>query len=177
MVSPEGIVLRASRALHALLGQDPVGLSFVSLLANPPRCQTGAQLPPGKYVLRDTRGGYTTISLAGGEVSGGTVLIGSGAQVTHSDILAKMSKLENQLTSANRDLQKKVHELEQARQEIQILSGMLPICMHCKSIRDDAGYWTRVEQYLSDRADVVFSHGICEACLQKYYPDLGLNGH
>ena len=102
------------------------------------------------------------------------MLIGAGAQVLHSDIFDKMSKLKNELTATNRNLQQKIYELQRAQNEIKTLSGMLPICMHCKSIRDDEGYWNRVEKYLSDRAEVVFSHGICEACLQEHYPDLDL---
>ncbi len=53
--------------------------------------------------------------------------------------------------------------------EIQSLRGVIPICMHCKEIRDDDGYWQQLEQYISDHADVQFSHGICDKCLEKYY--------
>lgn len=37
------------------------------------------------------------------------------------------------------------------------LSGMLPICASCKKIRDDKGYWSQLEAYLSN-AGVLFSH-------------------
>ncbi|MBU1240549.1 hypothetical protein KJ865_12635, partial [Myxococcota bacterium] len=75
------------------------------------------------------------------------------------------------LTRTNRELQKHIRELERARDEIKTLSGMLPICMHCKNIRDDKGYWSRVESYISRNADVSFSHGICPDCLAKYFPE------
>jgi hypothetical protein len=172
MVSPEGIVLRASRALRAMVGeQDPVGRSFADLQPESSVQTPGAQPEPTRYTFRDVRAGITTMFLVAREVAGGTVLVGSKWQVTHSEALNMMSKLKNEMSALNRELQKKNSELEQAQQEIKTLSGMLPICSHCKSIRDEVGYWTRVEEYLSKHSEVTFSHGICEPCLAKHYPE------
>jgi hypothetical protein len=52
---------------------------------------------------------------------------------------------------------------------IKVLRGLLPICSHCKKIRDEQGRWHTVEAYVKDRADVDFSHGICPDCLNKHY--------
>ncbi|MBN2415297.1 hypothetical protein JXO52_05620 [bacterium] len=62
---------------------------------------------------------------------------------------------------------------EIARQlaEIRELRGLLPICMHCHNIRDDKGFWTRVEHYIENRSEATFSHGICPDCLKKYYSE------
>jgi PAS domain S-box-containing protein len=60
--------------------------------------------------------------------------------------------------------------LEAREREIAKLQGLLPICMHCKKIRDDAGYWHQVEQYISERSAARFSHAICETCLKTLYP-------
>jgi len=54
--------------------------------------------------------------------------------------------------------------------EVQILEGLLPICSHCKKIRDDDGYWHEVDHYITTNADVWFSHGLCQDCLEKLYP-------
>ena len=62
--------------------------------------------------------------------------------------------------------------LEASEREIRRLQGLLPICMHCKKIRDDKGYWHQVEQYITERSAVRFSHGICEGCLEKLYPGI-----
>ena len=59
-----------------------------------------------------------------------------------------------------------VRELTAALANVKTLSGMLPICAYCKSIRDDSNYWHRVEEYVSEHANVEFSHGICPACLE-----------
>jgi DNA-binding response OmpR family regulator len=58
-----------------------------------------------------------------------------------------------------------VRELKASLEKMQGLRGSLPICAYCKSIRDGADDWHRVEAYLSQHADVQFSHGICPACM------------
>jgi hypothetical protein len=55
---------------------------------------------------------------------------------------------------------------------VKLLEGMLPICSHCKSIRDDDGYWQRVENYVCAHSHAKFSHGICPACMEKLYPEV-----
>ena len=65
--------------------------------------------------------------------------------------------------------QKIIDQLKEANEQIKTLSGIVPICMHCKGIRDDKGYWNQLEQYISDHSEVQFSHGICEKCLEKHY--------
>lgn len=70
------------------------------------------------------------------------------------------------------ELAQKVKELEKAMKEIKILQGIIPICVHCKKIRDDKGYWESVEKYIEERANVGFSHGICPDCLRKHFPEI-----
>jgi sigma-B regulation protein RsbU (phosphoserine phosphatase) len=60
----------------------------------------------------------------------------------------------------------KVTLLESALGRVRRLTGLLPICAYCKAIRDDSDYWHRVEEYVSEHADVQFSHGICPNCLE-----------
>lgn len=61
-------------------------------------------------------------------------------------------------------------ELGEATDKINTLTGLLPMCAHCKSIRDDSGYWKRIEAYLQERSEVTFSHGLCENCVRELYP-------
>ena len=65
-----------------------------------------------------------------------------------------------------------IKELEAAQEEVDILSGLLPICASCKNIRDDKGYWTKIESYITDHSKAEFSHSICPTCAKKLYPDL-----
>lgn len=61
-------------------------------------------------------------------------------------------------------LNDRVRELESALANVHKLSGLLPICAYCHSIRDDSNYWHRVEEYVSEHSDATFSHGICPDC-------------
>ena len=63
-------------------------------------------------------------------------------------------------------------ELERAVDQIKTLHGLLPICMHCKKIRDDLGRWSPVEEYVQKRTEARFSHGLCPHCLETNYPEV-----
>ncbi len=63
-------------------------------------------------------------------------------------------------------------ELQKAIGEIKTLRGILPICSHCKKIRDDKGYWNQIETYIQTHSEADFSHGVCDECMRKYYPEI-----
>ncbi|MEL6824405.1 MAG: hypothetical protein AAFP70_21820, partial [Calditrichota bacterium] len=75
---------------------------------------------------------------------------------------------------AERRQRKLVRELEEALSKVKLLSGFLPICAHCKSIRDDQGYWNQIEEYIRDHSEAYFSHGICPDCAKEQYEKMGL---
>ncbi len=64
-----------------------------------------------------------------------------------------------------------IAQLRELRSQTHALSGLLPICAHCKKIRSDEGYWQQLEIYISDHSDAMFSHGVCPECLAEHYPD------
>ncbi len=63
-------------------------------------------------------------------------------------------------------------ELAGALEQVKTLRGLIPICAHCKGVRNDAGFWQSVEAYISEHSDADFSHGICPECIKAQYPDL-----
>ncbi len=67
-------------------------------------------------------------------------------------------------------------KLQGALAEVKTLSGLLPICSHCKKIRDDKGYWNQIESYIHKHSAAEFSHGICPECAKKYYSEYKLFG-
>lgn len=71
--------------------------------------------------------------------------------------------------------EKLIKELQDALAEVKTLQGILPICMYCKMIRDDEGAWTQLERYIRDHTDADFSHGMCEPCAKKMFPELSEN--
>ena len=68
---------------------------------------------------------------------------------------------------ADYERERLVAELRAALAEVKQLRGILPICMYCKSIRDDENYWQSVETYISQHTDTRFTHGICPDCFEK----------
>jgi tetratricopeptide (TPR) repeat protein len=66
-------------------------------------------------------------------------------------------------------LQAQATELRDALARVKTLSGLIPICSHCKKIRDDKQSWHQLERYISDHSDAFFSHGICPDCVVEWY--------
>ncbi|CCK79107.1 response regulator [Desulfobacula toluolica] len=64
-----------------------------------------------------------------------------------------------------------IRELKQALEKVKLLSGLLPICSFCKKIRNDKGYWEKVESFIHKHSEATFSHGICPDCMDKQYGD------
>ena len=58
-----------------------------------------------------------------------------------------------------------------ALERVKTLKGFIPICSSCKKIRNDSGFWSQIEAYISEHSDAEFSHGICPECAQKLYPE------
>jgi len=85
------------------------------------------------------------------------------AMARHNDLM--------ELRRLNKELQIRKEELEKALAEIKTLRGILPICSHCKKIRDDEGYWNQMELYISKHSEAEFSHGICPKCMKEQHPD------
>jgi PAS domain S-box-containing protein len=67
--------------------------------------------------------------------------------------------------------EKLISDLQDALNNINTLTGLIPICAWCKKVRDDKGYWKKVEKYIEEHSDVSFTHGICPKCLQKTDPE------
>jgi GAF domain-containing protein len=78
--------------------------------------------------------------------------------------------------AAEKQREEVIKNLNKALSQVKKLSGMLPICSHCKKIRDDKGYWNQIEGYLLEHSEAEFSHSICKECAEIYYPDMDLYG-
>lgn len=69
-------------------------------------------------------------------------------------------------------LAEKITELADALSKIRTLSGLMPICSVCKSVRDDKGYWSEIEAYIHHHSDAELSHSLCPDCEKKAYAEL-----
>lgn len=82
-----------------------------------------------------------------------------------------MLLVTGQATLTQRLVEERTAELREALESVRTLSGLLPICAGCKNVRDDQGYWQKIEVYLAARTGAECSHGLCPACVSKLYPD------
>jgi hypothetical protein len=81
-----------------------------------------------------------------------------------------LQNMNTKLSALSEEQQKLIEELQGALAKIKTLKGMLPICASCKKVRDDKGYWSQIEAYISEHSEAEFSHGLCPECAQKLYP-------
>lgn len=80
----------------------------------------------------------------------------------------------SEVEALNAELSNSMDELKGAMRHIKQLRGLLPICMHCKSIRDDQDVWHRIEAYLGEHSDALLTHSLCDTCREIHYSDLDL---
>lgn len=104
----------------------------------------------------------------------GTICVLDNKENTYNETFKQL--ISEFKTSIEKDLELlcQAQELRKSLSRIKQLSGLLPICMHCKKIRDDKGYWNQIEAYIQKHSEAEFSHSICKECAKQYYPDLGL---
>ena len=57
--------------------------------------------------------------------------------------------------------------LRVAHDRLRTLTGLIPICMHCKNVRNDGGYWEQVETYVREHSHAEFTHAICPECMKR----------
>ncbi len=104
---------------------------------------------------------------------GETIDLSSGPEL--DDLAAAFNTLSGNLQQSRDHLEETVaqrtSELQKALENVRRLGGLLPICMSCKKIRDDAGYWKQIEVYIRDHSEAEFSHGLCPDCAARLYPD------
>ena len=87
----------------------------------------------------------------------------------HAAEIRARVKVGERVVRLQSTLAERVREVEQALQHVQVLQSLLPICSYCKRVRDDQNYWLELDAYFSEHAHMVFSHGICPQCYEKYW--------
>jgi hypothetical protein len=70
------------------------------------------------------------------------------------------------------ELRRLYKEVEKALAEIKTLQGIIPICVECKKIRNDDGFWHQVENYVMEHSQAEFTHSLCPECHKEIYGDI-----
>jgi DNA-binding response OmpR family regulator len=84
-----------------------------------------------------------------------------------ADELRARIEVGMRVVTLQRELAAKIRELQEAARQIKTLSGIVPICASCKKVRDDQGFWSQVEAYVSEHSEARFSHGLCPECRNR----------
>lgn len=122
--------------------------------------------PAEEFVLRE----YNAVLVAKLEEKNSDLQAALGSlQRAHDRIVEINAGLERRVIERTHELETANGELRAALAEVKQLSALLPICAHCKSIRDSKDYWDSVEGYITRHTNSRFSHGVCPACYQKHY--------
>lgn len=70
------------------------------------------------------------------------------------------------------ELRRVSSQLAASLDQIKLMEGLIPICSYCKGIRNDQGYWSTVETFIEEHADVGFTHGVCNTCMRRHFPEV-----
>jgi hypothetical protein len=93
--------------------------------------------------------------------------------VTYGLVGAMAYGLQRARNALQNEVQREKADLQKALSEVRTLSGMLPMCAWCGKVRNDTGYWSRIEEYLHEHTDAMVSHGVCEDCAGKLEAEIG----
>ena len=132
---------------------------------------------------------YTILLMLLARSQNETILTSLNLRFENRDLVAYLANAKGQAEALNEELafeinerkrtqkerERLIVELQDALANIKVLRGLLPICAHCKKIRDDEGSWHMVEVYVREHSNADFSHSICPECLNKMYPEFGKN--
>ena len=91
-------------------------------------------------------------------------------KIIFKELDATIKNLHGEITvrkKLEREKEKNIEELKKALEDVKTLEGLIPICSHCKKIRDDKGYWNQLETYLGEHSEATLSHGICPECAKE----------
>ncbi len=92
------------------------------------------------------------------------------------DELRARLKVGQRVVNLERLLARKMSDLEAALLDVDQMRALLPICMYCKSVRDDPDYWHQIDDYMHSHAGDEFSHGICPNCMKKIEKEIARSG-
>lgn len=72
-----------------------------------------------------------------------------------------------EIKDAEEEKNKLIKQLKESIAKVKTLAGLLPICVRCKKITDDKGYWNEVETYVQRHSAAQFTHGFCPECAKN----------
>ncbi len=174
ILEPDFIIKSHNAGLSHLLQSDKnfSGATFQSILLPESHHLLDESIIDQKMPIRfnfDTGSSAVSLDCHVAMNNGLYIVIGDHQVLCESEIMLEMTVLHNEIAALTRELNRKNKALQKAQNEIKTLSGIIPICMYCKQIRDDEGYWNMLEKFITEHSEAEFSHCICPDCMEKQY--------
>lgn len=66
-----------------------------------------------------------------------------------------------------------LRKTKQLANQVETLTGLLPLCAWCKKVRNDSGYWEQIDKYISTNSRAALTHGVCPDCKKNFLSGLG----
>jgi hypothetical protein len=166
-----GLVVDCSVGLCRLLARSdkPVGTPFYQLFDDE-RSGLRVGLPEVGYLVARARPPSLPLRLEAQVIQSGDTRFVVAEQVhLEQGVIEQLAKLNEEMTNLTRQLYKEKAALERNIARIKRLEGLISICSYCHRIRNEEQSWQRLEEYLADHSDAMFSHGLCPACEAEHF--------
>jgi len=166
-ITPEGRILYANPTALSLIHiteEKALGSNFFELFTEEDR-RLASELPKTSDDKPGTANKKTLVNLNEHQVTLNILHI-DGNRHTAIIILNDVTEQKRAEETGRRERDK----LQQALAKVKMLSGLLPICANCKRIRDDRGYWNKIETYIKEHSEADFTHSLCPECKKSLYP-------
>lgn len=76
---------------------------------------------------------------------------------------------ERRVAAAERE--RLIRKLEETLSEVKRINGLLPVCVTCKRILSERGFWSRMEAYIERHSEARVSPTLCPECAARHYPE------
>jgi len=171
VISTTGFITTANPALYRMLGYEEGELigKKLSTIFSTKLPFNGAERKDDRtyWIIQNEETAYRT-------KEGNSIPVAFSASImrdTEGNPLAIICVAQD-ITKQKKEVEEReklITDLQDAIANIKTLSGLIPICASCKKIRDDSGYWNKVESYISEHSEAEFTHSICPECAEKLY--------
>lgn len=161
---------KISKTQENLTGRNILNLLFIESRDNHPFINPPPEQPQHLIFISPDNSSFT-LDCTIYHIENNFLIIGGYLMLNEDEIIEKMTLLSNELINMTRELHNKNRDLMEAQSQIKVLSGIIPICAFCKGIRDDEGYWNKLEEFVTEHSEALFSHGICPKCMKEHYPE------
>ena len=80
-------------------------------------------------------------------------------------------RLLQERRAAAAERERLIRKLEETLSEVKRINGLLPVCVTCKRILSEKGFWSRMEAYIERHSEARVSPSLCPECAARHYPE------